>query len=121
MRADFDMSDVNGLTDALLVQERTLPFRAETLVRAETAHGMGLSIANAPYLTGYLRASHTMDVDGGEEVITGKFGPEAEYGHFVEAGTSRMAPRRYLGRAMDVIENQFPGRVSTLIDDLGPG
>ncbi len=121
MRADFDMSDVNGLADALEVQERTLPFRAETLVRAETAHGMGLSIANAPYLTGALRASHTMDVNGGGEVITGEFGPEIHYARFVHDGTSRMAPRPYLGRAMDVIEDQFPDRVRILIDDLGPG
>lgn len=121
MKAEFDVSDMRELTAALEVQERTLPFRAETLVRGETAHGMGLSIANAPYLTGHLRASHTMDIDGGGDTIVGEFGPEAEYGHWVEHGTSRMAPRRYLGRAMDVIDDQFPDRVRTLIDDLGPG
>ncbi len=119
MDFNFDSGDIRGLANDFDRYGAALPAAARTAVTAETAHGMGLSIANAPYLTGHLRASHTMEVSDGGGTVVGEFGPHATYSGYVEHGTSRMAPRRYLGRAMDVIEGTFPDRCRTLLDPFG--
>lgn len=53
----------------------------------------------APVDTGNLQnsISHQVDADG----MGGEVGPTADYGLYVEAGTSRMAPQPYLGPAFD--------------------
>lgn len=51
----------------------------------------------APVDTGFLRSSISSDVRG----LHAEVGPTAEYGVYVEYGTSRMAPQPYLGPAFD--------------------
>jgi HK97 gp10 family phage protein len=53
--------------------------------------------AFVPVDTGNLRNSIGRDVHG----LTAEIGPTANYGGFVEWGTSRMAPRAYMGPAFD--------------------
>lgn len=51
----------------------------------------------APVDTGNLRNSIYSSFRG----LTGEVGPTADYGDFVEGGTSRMAPQPYMGPATD--------------------
>ena len=51
----------------------------------------------APVDTGNLRNSITSTVRG----LTGEVGPTADYGAYVEEGTSRMGPQPYMGPATD--------------------
>lgn len=63
--------------------------------------------------TGYLKSTIGMDVD--PDGLGLEAGPTAEYGAFVERGTSRMAPQPYLGPAFD---RRAPG-LERAIRDLG--
>ena len=51
----------------------------------------------SPVDTGNLRNSITSTVRG----LTGAVGPTADYGRYVEDGTSRMGPQPYMGPATD--------------------
>jgi HK97 gp10 family phage protein len=52
-----------------------------------------------PVDTGNLRASIGVEYDG--DSLGFRAGPTASYGHFLEFGTSRMAPHAYMGPAFD--------------------
>jgi len=71
--------------------------------------------ARAPVDTGFLKNSITSQVrSAGGSVGIGfaiEVGPTAEYGGFVENGTSTMGPQPYMGPAFDVV---VPGIVSAL-------
>jgi HK97 gp10 family phage protein len=55
----------------------------------------------APVDTGNLRSSIGHTASSATGVSTAEVGPTAEYGAFVEFGTSRQAPQAYLGPALD--------------------
>ena len=55
----------------------------------------------APVRTGNLRNSITADIENRPSVVSAEVGPTAEYGAYVEFGTSRQAPQPYLGPAAD--------------------
>jgi HK97 gp10 family phage protein len=54
--------------------------------------------AIAPVDTGALKNSISVDYPS---ALTAEIGPSVRYGNFVEFGTSRMAPRAYMGPALD--------------------
>lgn len=78
--------------------------------------------AFAPVDTGNLRNSISTDItgDGRFGEMSAEIGPTADYGHYVEHGTSTQAPQAYLGPAFD---RQAPGFVEALeqllVDGLG--
>ena len=53
----------------------------------------------APVDTGHLKSSISTDVSG--DRLSAEIGPTADYGHYVEEGTSRMAGQPYLRPATD--------------------
>lgn len=55
----------------------------------------------APYRTGNLRNSIGHDLRSDSTGVEAEIGPTANYGHYLEHGTSRMAPQPYLGPAFD--------------------
>lgn len=69
--------------------------------------------AFCPVDTGNLRSSIGVDYDGDGLGCTA--GPTANYGGYVEYGTSRMAPEAYMGPAFD---RNVPGFVAAA-EDLG--
>lgn len=62
--------------------------------------------SGAPVDTGNLKNSIGYDVSSSAGEVTAEIGPTAEYGHYVEFGTSRMAPQPYLTPAFD---RRLPG------------
>lgn len=68
-----------------------------------------------PVDTGYLRSSIGADID--RAALTADVGPTAHYGGYVENGTSRMAPRPYIGPAFDAIAPKLE-QVLARIDPL---
>lgn len=64
--------------------------------------------------TGNLRNSFVTEVRG----LTGVTGPTAEYGEYVELGTSRQAPAAYVGPAVDRNTPPFVAALTALAGDL---
>lgn len=83
------VADMSAQPDRIRGRVRTATITAGSLVERD-------SKANSPVNTGNLRASIGTTVTGGGDVITAEVGPTASYGHYVELGTSRMAPQPYL-------------------------
>ncbi|MDN5641282.1 MAG: HK97 gp10 family phage protein [Actinomycetia bacterium] len=62
-----------------------------------------------PVRTGMLRGSITVTREG---PLTALVGPTANYGRYVEYGTSRMAGRPYMGPAVDAVAPTFEQAVA---------
>jgi HK97 gp10 family phage protein len=77
--------------------------------------------ALCPVDTGFLRNSITTDVQYGGGTVTGRTGPTANYGGYVEWGTYRMAPRAYMGPALDRHSGEFEDALTAIVaDSIGP-
>ena len=69
-----------------------------------------------PVDTGFLRSSIGVDLD--MAAASAVIGPTAEYGAFVEFGTSRMAPAAYMGPALDRVSPSFAAAIEQLGGDV---
>jgi HK97 gp10 family phage protein len=76
--------------------------------------------AFAPVDTGNLRNSISTNVigDGRSATIEAEIGPTANYGAFVEYGTTRQAPAAYMGPALDRHSGEFVDALAKLTGDL---
>lgn len=73
---------------------------AETIIAKGAADLEAAAKQRAPVDTGFLRSSITRDIQG----LTATIGPTANYGVYVEMGTSRMRPQPYMAPALaDVV------------------
>ncbi|QAY69990.1 HK97-gp10 family putative phage morphogenesis protein [Xylanimonas protaetiae] len=70
----------------------------------------------APVDTGNLRASISMDVEATDSTVSAEIGPTASYGLFLEVGTSRMAPRPFMGPALDRNAPAFDAAMAQIVD-----
>ncbi|WP_235020184.1 HK97-gp10 family putative phage morphogenesis protein [Ruania rhizosphaerae] len=95
--------------------ERARPL-AETVVQKVTADVERDAKIFAPVDTGALQNSISRQVSTGADTITGEVGPTVNYGAFVEFGTSRMAPRAFLGPALDRNGPGFEKAMGQIID-----
>lgn len=97
----FDTGGIRQLrADLGKMSARAVPVASKAV--AKTAHDIeaDAKIA-APVDTGNLQNSISADIG----VLSAEIGPTAEYGRYVEEGTSRMAPQPYMGPAA---ERRFP-------------
>jgi len=94
----IDLSEVNALiVDMARAERRARP--AVATVIAKGAHDIERDAkVFAPVDTGNLRNSIGIDFIGD---LTAVIGPTAHYGHYVESGTSRMAPQPYMRPAAE--------------------
>lgn len=116
MPVEFD--DVRKLTADLAnasprVQRRGSQALRKTLLDTERS-----AKNRAPVDTGKLKGSIgvTMHSD-----YSGEVGPTAEYGYWVEMGTSRMAPQPYMGPAADIHFPLFEQAIAQLGGEILDG
>lgn len=93
----FDTSGIRQLqADLGHLSARAVPVASRAV--AKVAHDIEATAkVLAPVDTGNLQSSISTDLG----VLSAEVGPTAEYGAYVEEGTSRMAPQPYMGPAAD--------------------
>jgi len=105
----IDVSEMNTLAVDLGMAGQRAGARVSAVVRKSAAQVEAEAKMFAPVDTGNLRNSIGTDIvtDGRSNVVEAQVGPAASYGLFVEMGTSRMAPRAFLGPAFDRAQPDF--------------
>lgn len=100
---NVDVSELNRLAVTIDNAAKSVGDTGSAVVRKTAADIEATAKAFAPVDTGALRNSIGHDVEGGagSRVIEALIGPTVEYGPYVEFGTSRMAPRAFMGPALD--------------------
>lgn len=107
-----DVSQLNTISADL----GRLGVKATTAAITATAAAANRTLAYAklaaPVDTGNLRNSISADIRG----LTAEVGPTANYGRFVEEGTSRMAPQAYMGPAFDRVVPEYIQALEQAVD-----
>lgn len=98
---DADVTGLNSITGSLLAADATISAQAGRLVRETSADVTATAKQFAPVHTGNLRRSITMQVTNVPGGIEAEVGTNVEYAPHVEQGTYKMAPRAFLGPAID--------------------
>lgn len=92
------VADLVRLAVELEVTSGTIAARASTIVAKTAADIVRDAQAIVPVDTGHLKNSIGFDMPTPFEA---NIGPTANYGGYIEFGTSRMGPRPYMGPAFD--------------------
>ena len=103
MHIEFRSPDMKILRARLDRKEGTVGAQAARALR-KTAHDIEADAKTfAPVDTGALKSSISIDFtgDGRFSSMSAEIGPTVDYAHYVENGTSRMAPQPYLGPAAE--------------------
>lgn len=115
---DFDASEIKHLGNDLQQIALTSGVAARAVVKKTARDITGTAKTLAPVDTGNLRASigHSDLRLSARGVIEAEIGPTADYGIWLEIGTSRMAPQPYMGPAAERHEPAFVAAMTQLID-----
>jgi len=99
---NFDTSELNTLAVDLGKAADSIGERAFLVLRKTAVDVEADAKMFAPVDTGNLKNSISSEPAFPQPgVVEMEIGPTANYGAFVEFGTSRMAPRAYMGPALD--------------------
>lgn len=99
----FDLSELRAFHRDLDRAADQVEAKAPSIVEKTAYDIQATGQKIAPVDTGLLKSSISTDVDGLEAEI----GPTADYGGYVEDGTSRMAAQPYMGPAVDIHKPRF--------------
>lgn len=115
-----DASEFFGLAVKLERSSGQVGARVAAAVRKTAFDIEADAKALAPVDTGNLRGSISTDItgDGRFGTVEAEIGPTAEYGAFVEYGTSRMGPQPYMRPAADRREPSLSAALGQLEDLL---
>lgn len=100
----FDASELRELAHSFTEVPRTLGQLTRTVVRKTATDIASTAKTIAPVDTGNLKSSiGTSDLRamGTSGSIEAEIGPTANYGIYLEFGTSRMAPQPFMGPALE--------------------
>jgi HK97 gp10 family phage protein len=117
----IDASQVNRLAVQIVGATYVAPEIAQRAVQrtAEAVHRDAK--LTVPVDTGNLRSSITRDVERTPTGAAAEVGPTAEYGGFVEYGTSRMGPQPYMGPAFTAHAHELAEALEHVADAIdGP-
>lgn len=98
---DADLSQVRALSVGMMKDAAALLPLARVVVQKACADTKRDAQALAPVDTGNLRSSIGYETRALKAGAVGEVGPTANYGQFVEDGTSVMSPQPYMGPASD--------------------
>lgn len=96
-----ETQELNALSASLGWFSRSLLPRAEVIVRSTASRIQRDAQIEAPVDTGNLRSSIGFGVRKTRYSVSADIGPTANYGGFVEMGTSVSAPQPFMGPAFD--------------------
>lgn len=118
MGASFDTTGLNRLAASLTQAGIDAIPAADVVVRKTSADIKRDAQALAPVDTGFLRGSIGYETKRGLTSSEGVVGPTAEYGAYVEDGTSRMGPQPYMGPAFDRHVDNFVDGITAIVDRI---
>lgn len=119
MSFDIDTSELNAIAVQLgAAGPAALPL-ARAAVQKSSADIKRDGKLFAPVDTGFLRNSITYETQVSDAAAEGEIGPTASYGAYVEFGTSRMAPRAYMGPAFDRHAGEFEQAIQWIANQVG--
>jgi HK97 gp10 family phage protein len=99
----IDASEVNKLAvDMIGHVGPEVIGKVREAVQVATIRTEGQAKIFCPVDTGFLRNSVGHEVHATPSGAWGQVGPTADYGAYVEYGTSRMSPQAYMGPAFDM-------------------
>ncbi len=103
MGLHLDLSELRAVGTRVATAGPRVGGAASAILRKTAMDIEGDAKAAAPVDTGNLRNSISTSVegDGRSGAMSAEIGPTAEYGVYVEYGTSRMGAQPYLGPAFD--------------------
>lgn len=103
MRIDIDAGELNTLAASFARASGRVGGLAAAAVRKTAMQIEADAKVFAPVDTGNLMNSISTDIEGDGRfgVVSAEIGPTAEYGIYVEQGTSVHAPQAFLGPAFD--------------------
>jgi HK97 gp10 family phage protein len=104
--SDWDTSELTDLIEDLAKAGPKSEKLTSVVVRKTGFDVVAGAQAIAPVDTGNLKSSIGVDVDA--DGLGFEAGPTANYGHFVEYGTSRMSPQPYMRPAFDRAVEPLP-------------
>ncbi|PZR55226.1 hypothetical protein DNL40_02325 [Xylanimonas oleitrophica] len=114
----FDVRGIRRMsTDLRQAGQKAGPI-VELVVRKATLDVERDAKTGVPVDTGNLRATISSDVQATAGSVSGEVGPTANYGLFVELGTSKMAPQPYMGPALDRNAPAFEQAMAQIVDRL---
>lgn len=114
MGVTIDVSQLNTLAADLSGASVRGAMLAGQVVRKAALDLEAQAKAFCPVDTGNLRSSIGTDMGALEATV----GPTANYGLFVEFGTSRMAPRAFMGPALDRVTPGFVDAMGQIADGI---
>ena len=115
------MDGLNDLTASFGNDAKTVSTEARKAVHkaaADTVRDAKIFAPVAKIAGGTLRNSIGSTITGNAFYSQAEIGPTAHYGRYVEEGTSRMAPRAYLGPAFDRNTPPFVSAMEAVLKKL---
>jgi HK97 gp10 family phage protein len=114
------MAELNSITVALETDAREVGPKARMVVAKAAAEVERIGKLFAPVDTGTLRSSISRDMTGSNAYVArAEIGPTVEYAPYVEWGTERMAPRAFMGPALDIVGPTFTEAMGSIADPTG--
>ena len=108
-----DASQVYALAADLDAAGDEVEKRARRVVTRTAFSVQGMAQGLAPVDTGFLRSSISIDL----RVLEAEIGPTANYGLYVEMGTSRMSPQPFMYPAAEAHEDEFLAKLAEAAGD----
>lgn len=114
--ADFDSTEVKLLAEAFVAGAGGVGAKAAKVLRSSALAVERDAKAVVPVDTGFLKGSITTDVeaDGRFMSMSAEIGPTANYGGYVEYGTSRMSPQPYMAPAFNKNIDRFERGIAAI-------
>lgn len=106
---DIDLKGLNTVTAAMAAHSFAALAAGGQVVKASAQRIVSTAQAFVPVDTGTTKSSIHATIAGGG--LEAEIGPTTSYAPFLEFGTSRMAPRAFMGPALD---RETPGFVEAI-------
>lgn len=115
---DYDGSEINAFIAAFNDVPGEVAEKVVLATRKVAADVKREAKIFAPYDTGNLKGSITYDTTIEANAVEAEIGPTAEYGIWLEEGTSVMAPHAFMGPAFDRNAHFYEQALSSILGDI---